>query len=99
MEMNELKRTREEIFLFQVERNVKNLYKSFLETVEILKDRHDGKMSELELSLPNESYLVRLADSFNEEEMQRARKRILDSGNDCIRNIEEAAKKCGLMDG
>lgn len=90
-------RTKNEIFLFQVERNVKNLYKTFLQTMEELKDRHDGKMEELEERLPNEAYMISLADSFNDEEMQRARKKILDSGNDCIRNIEEAAKNCGII--
>jgi hypothetical protein len=87
-----------EIFLFQVEKNTKALYKSFLIMIEEIKDRHDTCMDKLKDSLPNESYLVDLVDPIDEDEMRRLRKKILDNGNDCIRNIFDSASSCGLVD-
>jgi hypothetical protein len=89
--------TRQEIFLFQVERNIKTLYKAFLASVEELQQRHDESLDKLESMIPEQAELISAINTFDEEEVRRVRKKVLDGGNDCLRNIEEAAKNCGII--
>jgi len=85
-----------DIFKYQVKRNIVSLYKSFLIQLEDVKKEHDKSIEKLKKSLPNEAYMVDLADYLDEEDLQEMRKKILDNGNDCIRNIDETAKNCGM---
>jgi hypothetical protein len=83
----------EKIFLFSTKRNITNLFKEFLFVIENLKDQHDDAMGKLIDALPNDQKSkVILANHFTEQEMDRIRKKILGSGNDCYRSIEEQSK-------
>lgn len=78
-----------ELIRFQVNRNVKNLFKRYLEIIERVADQHDIAMGKLVDVLPVEyKPLVKLADHFDEEVEQLIRKEILSAGNDAIRAIE-----------
>lgn len=61
-----------EYVLFQINRKITDLFKSFLNTIEDLRD-----------------------DQYNisETRMQKMRKRTLDAGNECIRELEEYFSK------
>jgi hypothetical protein len=84
----------EKLLLFTVQRNVSTLFKSFLSTLENVVDDHDEALLKLHSSLPPEyKKYVELADYLSESRCSRIRKLILDSGNDCYRQIEEEFKK------
>jgi len=83
----------EQIFLFTSKRSVTVLFKDFLQLLEELKEQHDESMFALMKELPeDQKHKVVLANHFTEDFMKRARKRVLSSGNDCYRNIEECVK-------
>jgi hypothetical protein len=83
-----------EALRFQVKRQVTTLFKSFLVVLEDLGLEHDEALKMLKDKLP-ESYkvYVELADHFTEEKEERLRSKILGTGNDCWRSIEEELKK------
>jgi hypothetical protein len=84
----------EEMFRFQVRRNIVSLFKRFLENVEALGDCHQESMDKLKELLPEEyKKYVNLAEYFTPAREEALRKQILDAGNDCIRNIEEELKQ------
>lgn len=70
-------------------RNTKVLFKSFLILMEDLRQDHLINFSKLRNALPEEySSLIDQADYFDQHKMQYLRKRILDMGNECIRESE-----------
>jgi len=70
-------------------RNTKVLFKSFLILMEDLRQDHLINFSKLRKALPEEySSLIDQADYFDQHKMQYLRKRILDMGNECIRESE-----------
>ena len=78
-----------DIISFQVHRNIVNLYKRYFEITEDLLREHKAFISKLqdrELSSIN----VESVDYFTDEKYDCIRKRSLDSGNDCVREIEKA---------
>lgn len=84
----------EEIFEFQLRRNVTNLFKSFLSIIEREKDNHDEAMEKLKETLPAQyKPYVDLADSFTEAKKDSLRREILTIGNDCARNLQEEFDK------
>lgn len=69
-------------------RNTTTLFKGFLHLVEDLKSEHDSNFKKLKEALPEEYHsLINQADYFDDPKMQHLRKRILDVGNESLRNI------------
>jgi|TARA_B110001454_G_C12641357_1_gene401325 hypothetical protein len=77
-----------EIISFQIHRNITNLYKKYFEISEDLLEEH--KLFIARLKSLNDSSKVDLIDYFTEEKYNNIRKKILDAGNDSIREIEKA---------
>tara|TARA_R110001592_G_scaffold160695_3_gene392966 strand:+ start:22172 stop:22459 length:288 start_codon:yes stop_codon:yes gene_type:complete len=76
-----------ELLGFQVNRNVVNLYKSFLIIMEDMHDQHSSNYAKLKHALPNNVELINQADYWDESRMEFLRKKILDNGNDALREI------------
>ena len=77
-----------------IEKNTKSLFKGFLFLVEDLHSDHTIHFKKLKESLPSEYHsLITQADYMDEEKLNHLRKRILDIGNDAIRNIESELNK------
>lgn len=84
----------EEVLKFQIKRNITFLFKAYLEMVEDLIVEHDAALNKLEQNLPPEyKKYVNLADHLTDEKCENLRKRIIDRGNDCRRNLEEVLKQ------
>jgi hypothetical protein len=79
-----------EVLRFQVHRVVTALFKSYLVLTEELGDQHDEALAKLKTALP-EQYrgYVDLADYLTPERGALLRKKILDSGNDSLRSIDD----------
>ena len=77
----------ENIVRFQVNRNIINLYKTFLIMLEDLEQEHSSNFNKLRDQLPDAGPLLEQADYFTEEKMDYLRKRILDAGNHSGREI------------
>lgn len=83
-----------EILRFQTRRNVVNLFKRFLETIEMIGDCHEETITKLKSNIPNEYHkYIDLAEYLTPQREEAIRKMILDAGNDCIRGIEEELKQ------
>ena len=76
-----------DLLAFQVNRNIINLYKSFLIMMEDMHHQHQISFNKLKIALPEDVDLVDQADYWDEERMEYLRKRILDSGNHSLREI------------
>ena len=66
--------------------SIKGLFKSFLVLIEDLHKEHEINFSKLKDSLPEDQRLIVQADYFDEEKLKYLRKKILDMGNEVIRN-------------
>jgi hypothetical protein len=79
-----------EVLRFQLERAVKNLFKGYLVLLEDLGDSHDAALAKLRAALP-EQYrpFVDLADDLTPEHGVLLRKKVLDAGNDVLREISK----------
>lgn len=77
-----------EILRFQLTRTITNLFKGYLILLEDLGDSHDEALAKLKAALP-EPYrgYVDLADYLTEERGTLLRKKVLDGGNDVIREV------------
>ena len=84
--MNQLL-TKEEIKLFQVKRQVIALYKAFLVMLEDQQEEHISHFEKLYNHFKEEEAIIRQADYFTDDRMSYLRKKVLDAGNDCVRNI------------
>lgn len=76
-----------ELLEFQINRNIINLYKSFLIMMEDMHDQHDSNFRKLKQALPEEIDLIDQADYWDESRMDYLRKKILDKGNDSLREM------------
>ena len=85
--------TASEILYFQVGRNVTRLYKSFLIMVEDLQMQHKVHFDKLKRDLPDHEGIVNQADYLDEPNLDYIRKKILDAGNDCRRQLETELDK------
>tara|TARA_Y100000361_G_scaffold154344_1_gene179790 strand:- start:2642 stop:2932 length:291 start_codon:yes stop_codon:yes gene_type:complete len=75
-------------------RSVRDLFKSFLILIEDLNEEHKSHFSKLKSGLPHEySPLIEQADYFDENKLKYLRKKILDMGNENIRNVENNYSK------
>jgi hypothetical protein len=75
---------------FQLNRNVISLYKKYFEMVDDLRQEHKLMLQKMEKASSKE--FVENIDYFNEDKYNYIRKKILDNGNDAIRNIESSFK-------
>ena len=80
--------TVKDIISFQVHRNIVNLYKKHFEIIEDLQIEHESFISKIKKNSLDDLPLDDL-NYFTSEKYDHIRKRILDSGNDCIREIEK----------
>ncbi len=76
-----------ELLEFQVNRNIINLYKSFLIMMEDMHQQHHSSFTKLKIAMPENAHLIDQADYWDEERMDHLRKRILDSGNHSLREL------------
>ena len=79
-----------EYLRFQLNRNVISLYKKYFEMVDDLRQEHKLMLQKMEKVSSKE--FVENIDYFNEDKYNYIRKKILDNGNDAIRNIESSFK-------
>ena len=77
-----------DIISFQIHRNITNLYKKYFEISEDLLEEH--KLFIARLKNLDDTSKVDSIDYFTEEKYNNIRKKILDAGNDSIREIEKA---------
>lgn len=76
-----------EVLDFQLERTVTLLFKQFLTMIEDLEDDHNISFNKLLEALPEHERLIIQADYLGENKQEYLRKKILDAGNDCKRQI------------
>ena len=74
-------------------RNTKRLFKSFLILLEDLKTEHEIHFCKLRKNFPQHKELIDQADYFDDKKMQYLRKKILDTGNENIRNNDDDLEK------
>lgn len=84
----------ENIARFQVNRNIINLYKSFLFMLEDLEQEHLAHFNKLKNNLPEHLSILHQADYLTEDKMEHLRKRVLDAGNHCVREILATLEQC-----
>lgn len=77
----------------RVNGSTKSLFKSFLVLVEDLHAEHEIAFKKLKKHLPEHSSLIDQADYFDDEKMQYLRKKILDIGNESIRESNSDFEK------
>ena len=71
------------------EKEVSRLFKSMLKMLEDMKMDHDFHYEKLYNEIPSEYHSVlRAADHFTDDKVSWIRKRILDFGNESIRNLD-----------
>ena len=76
--------------------STKTLFKSFLVLVEDLHTENQICFHKLKKHLPEHSNLIDQANYFDQEKMQYLRKKILDLGNESIRNSENDLEKFSI---
>ena len=75
-------------------RSVRDLFKSFLILIEDLNEDHKINFSKLKSNLPKEYHsVIEQANYFDEGKLKYLRKKILDMGNENIRNVESNYSK------
>jgi hypothetical protein len=88
--MSEGKTELKDVISFQVHRNVINLYKKYFEITEDLLREHKVFIDRIEkMSLDDISKSINDLDYFTEERFNQVRKKILDAGNDAVREIDK----------
>jgi hypothetical protein len=73
--------------IFQIHRNIINLYKRYLNLIEDLQEEHLNMLNKL--SKKNDIETLKSIDYFDENKYNYIRKRILDLGNESLREIEK----------
>lgn len=76
-----------ELLEFQINRNIINLYKSFLIILEDMQDEHKSNFNKLKDAIPENNELINQADYWDESKMEYIRKKVLDQGNNTQREI------------
>lgn len=77
----------------KVNGGTKSLFKNFLVLVEDLHSEHSIAFRKLKKHLPEHSNLIDQADYFDEDKMQYLRKKILDIGNESMRETSSDFEK------
>lgn len=89
MESNEDKL--ESFVHFQIQRNVITLYKKYINLLEDMQEDHINMLNKLNSKVDLET--LKNIDYFDENKYNYIRKKILDSGNEAIREIERNLEK------
>ena len=76
-----------ELLEFQINRNITNLYKSFLMILEDIQDQNQNNFQKLKSALPENQALIEQANCVDNARMEFVRKQILDNGNNAQREI------------
>ena len=85
------------IIQFQINRNIINLYKTFLIMLEDLEREHESHFTKLKRKLPGDMDVLDQADYFTEEKMEYMRKKVLDAGNQAVREITSTLENGNLI--
>jgi len=84
----------EKMLSLNLKDNTKRLFVDFLTLIEDLHIDHSVNFNKLYESIPSEYHnLISQADYFGEEKRKYLRKKVLDYGNNAIRNIENDSNK------
>jgi hypothetical protein len=78
--------------VFHTNKHIRILFKQFLHLLEDMKFEHDVNYSKLKESLPEAKHLIDMANFLDEKKYSHSRKKILDFGNDAIRNLDNDFK-------
>jgi hypothetical protein len=76
-----------DLLSFQIHRNIINLYKRYLNLVEDIQEEHINMLNKLNIKVDMET--LKNVDYFDENKYNYMRKRILDLGNETIREIDK----------
>lgn len=82
-----------DLLRFQIKRNVTNLYKNYLMLLEDLQEQHDAAFTKLKRSRPQDTDLIVQAEHLDTKRMEYLRKKVLDLGNNCYREISTELEK------
>lgn len=81
-------------FVFQLKKDISDLFKSQLGDLEDLREEHLEMLRKLQDALPVDFLPVLLAsDYFSDDKFSWLRKRILDKGNGVLRSVEDQINK------
>lgn len=83
-----------EYIKFQYNRNITSLYKKYFEMIDDLKHEHETMLKKV--SEKSSEDFVKNIDYFNDDKYNYIRKKILDAGNDAIRNIDTSFKSINI---
>ncbi len=83
-----------EYIKFQYNRNITSLYKKYFEMVADLKQEHEAMLKKV-AEKSSEDFIKNI-DYFNDDKYNYIRKKILDAGNDAIRNIDTSFKSINI---
>jgi len=83
-----------EYIKFQYNRNITSLYKKYFEMVADLKQEHEAMLKKVAEKSSEE--FIKNIDYFNDDKYNYIRKKILDAGNDAIRNIDTSFKSINI---
>jgi hypothetical protein len=76
---------------FQIQRNIVSLYKRYINLIEDLQEDHISMLNKLNSKIDQST--LKNVDYFDENKYNYIRKRILDNGNEAIREIEKNLEK------
>ena len=76
-----------EYILFQINRNITNLYKRYLNLIEDLQEEHVNMLNKLNSKIDQDT--LKNVDYFDENRYNYIRKKILDLGNEIFREVEK----------
>jgi len=82
-----------DLLLEKVSRNTKGLFKNFLILMEDLYAEHQIAFGKLKKNLPDEFPVIDQADYFDQDKLQYLRKKILDMGNETVRESNTNLEK------
>lgn len=82
---------------YQIQKEIKKLYKEYLFLVEKLFNGQDETMQKLRVCLPDQfKILIDTAEFLTDSKYEETRKEILDRGNATSRNLSEELKKYSI---
>lgn len=76
---------------FQIQRNIVSLYKRYINLIEDLQEDHINMLNKLNSKIDQDT--LKSIDYFDENKYNYIRKKILDNGNEVIREIEKNLEK------
>lgn len=83
-----------EYLKFQYSRNIISLYKKYFEIIDDLKQDHDALLKKVAENSSED--FAKNIDYFDNDKYNYIRKKILDAGNDAIRNIDTSFKSINI---